>query len=99
MTTHHCHAVGCNTVVPPKLLMCPRHWRLVPGALQAAVWKTYAPGQEIRKDPTDAYIHAAKAAIAFVYKHEIASGCIKPLGHTPFAPPYHDGQNPEDLRK
>lgn len=29
---------------------------MVPVHLQAAVWKTYKPGQEVRKDPSPAYL-------------------------------------------
>ena len=38
---HVCHAEGCDTPVPPKLLMCLKHWRRVPKQLQAAVWNNY----------------------------------------------------------
>ena len=41
---HCCHAKGCTVAVPPKLLMCLRHWRLVPARLQRDVWATYVPG-------------------------------------------------------
>lgn len=61
--THTCHAIDCDVVVPPRLLMCARHWRMVPRALQNTVWATYVPGQEARKDPTREYLHAARAAI------------------------------------
>lgn len=67
---HLCHAKRCPVTVPPKLLMCPAHWRMVPPALQRAVWAAYVKGQEIRKDPTPAYLAAAKAAIEAVAKKE-----------------------------
>lgn len=63
---HHCHARGCPVEVPPKMLMCKRHWFMVPPALRQAVWDTYSPGQEIRRDPTEAYLAAADAAIEAV---------------------------------
>lgn len=63
---HKCHARGCAKEVAPRLLMCFRHWKLVPYALQKAVWDEYVPGQEIRKDPTLEYITAAHAAIDHV---------------------------------
>ncbi len=43
---HHCHALECKKQVPPAYFMCPKHWRLVPDRLQAAVWRHYNPGQE-----------------------------------------------------
>lgn len=69
-TAHHCHAVGCDETVPPKMLMCPKHWRMVPKKLQQAVWRTYRLGQEITKNPSPEYLAAAKAAIAAVQKAE-----------------------------
>lgn len=37
---HHCHALGCNAACPPRLLMCPGHWAMVPADLQAEVYRT-----------------------------------------------------------
>jgi len=70
MTEHRCHAQGCTVAVPPRLLMCRRHWRMVPAPLARAVWATYVPGQEIRKDPTITYLEAAQAAVAAVAEKE-----------------------------
>lgn len=67
---HFCHALGCKVEVPPKLLMCLRHWRMVPKDLQARVWRTYRPGQEITKDPTEEYLEAADTAIRAVAQAE-----------------------------
>ncbi len=69
--SHHCHAKGCPKVVPPKLLMCGRHWRMVPAELQRKVWATYRPGQEVDKRPTRAYLDAADEAIAAVAALEV----------------------------
>ena len=63
---HTCHAIGCETPVPPALLMCPRHWRQVPRAVQLQVWATYRPGQEQDKTPSRAYLAAALEAIRLV---------------------------------
>jgi len=35
--THHCHALGCTLRSPSSLLLCPRHWSLVPRTLREAV--------------------------------------------------------------
>lgn len=66
MSDHKCHAEGCLVSVPPKLLMCARHWRMVPQGLKLAVWRHYRPGQEIDKNPTEEYLAAARAAIESV---------------------------------
>lgn len=67
---HACHAHGCAVLVSPRLLMCSRHWMMVPSALKALVWSTYVPGQEVRKDPSREYLDAATAAIDAVRKAE-----------------------------
>jgi diadenosine tetraphosphatase ApaH/serine/threonine PP2A family protein phosphatase len=70
VSAHLCHAEGCQVEVPPRLLMCRRHWRMVPPPLQDAVWANYRRGQERRKDPTPEYMAAARAAIEAVAERE-----------------------------
>lgn len=67
---HFCHALRCNQQVPPKLLMCRRHWFMVPRAIQAKVWKHYRPGQEIDKMPSREYLEVMKEAIEAVRRIE-----------------------------
>jgi hypothetical protein len=52
--------------------MCRPHWRMVPAALRAAVWKAYRPGQCDDKRPSEAWFVAADAAIAAVARAELA---------------------------
>lgn len=68
--SHRCHAIGCEKEVPPKLLMCARHWRMVPPTIQRRIWAHYVPGQEIRKDPTDTYLDVQQLAIDAVAERE-----------------------------
>lgn len=68
--SHTCHAADCDRVIPPRLLMCMRHWRAVPAGVQRLIWVTYAPGQEERKDPTIAYLAVQSLAVAIVAKSE-----------------------------
>jgi hypothetical protein len=42
---HGCQAVGCRDVTRIDLLMCSRHWNLVPLYLQSEVQRTYRRGQ------------------------------------------------------
>lgn len=70
MSEHLCHATDCKTAVPPKMLMCRKHWRMVPRELQEDVWDAYEEGQENRKDPTTTYLKAARAAINAVATKE-----------------------------
>ena len=67
---HSCHAKKCKKYVPPKLLMCPQHWKKVPRELQLDVWKHYRIGQEVDKKPTREYLAAARAAINAVAEKE-----------------------------
>jgi hypothetical protein len=71
MTAEHtCHAKGCQVRTKPKMLMCLRHWRMVPRAIQAEVWDAYVPGQEISKTPTREYLAVARKAIDHVAQME-----------------------------
>ena len=63
---HTCRAYGCDKVTPPRLLMCSRHWHMVPDKLKKRVWSAYDPGQEITGSPAVEYIAAATAAILAV---------------------------------
>jgi hypothetical protein len=67
---HHCHAIDCHSHCAPERLMCPAHWRMVPLALQRAVWASYRHGQCDDKRPSGVWLDAAKAAIEAVAKKE-----------------------------
>lgn len=68
---HTCHAIGCSVDVPEKHLMCMRHWFMVPKNIREQVWATYRPGQEKEKNPTQAWMSGAKAAIQSVRQQEM----------------------------
>lgn len=67
---HTCHARGCDKHVKPELLMCLKHWRMVPRAIQRAVWATYRDGQCDDMSPSKEWHSAASAAIGFVARLE-----------------------------
>lgn len=67
---HRCHAAGCQNPIPPKLLMCRKHWSKVPKKIQRLVRTQYRAGQEITKTPSSEYMFAARLAIAAVKKAE-----------------------------
>jgi len=67
---HRCHAEGCDKVVQPRMLFCPRHWAMTPRDIQRAVWREYVPGQEVRKDPTREYLDVMRQAIEAVARIE-----------------------------
>lgn len=51
--------------MPKDLLMCGRHWRMVPRPLQLEVYQTYR-----KSGPTEDWAKAANAAIAVVAERE-----------------------------
>jgi hypothetical protein len=59
-----CEAVDCDDAADAGL-MCRRHWRLVPEALRAEVWRTHRGGQSI-DTASVAYLLAAAKAIEHV---------------------------------
>ena len=70
--SHKCHADGCSKEIPPKLLMCLPHWRMVPRNIQNQIWQHYRPGQELDKRPSKAYLIVMNAAIEAVRNKENA---------------------------
>ena len=72
MTAHACHARKCNTNVPPRMLMCGKHWKMVPGQTQKMIWKHYKSGQEKGEArPSSKWHFYADEAIEAVYKKEL----------------------------
>jgi len=70
---HRCHARFCETPTKPEMLMCLKHWRMVPKVLQHEVWLHYRPGQCDDKEPSNAWHEAADAAIEAVLRKECAA--------------------------
>ncbi|MEZ2297293.1 hypothetical protein [Variovorax sp. RCC_210] len=67
---HTCHWPGCATEVPPAMWGCRKHWFTLPKALRDDIWRTYRPGQEITKTPSDAYMDAAHAVQQWIAQHQ-----------------------------
>lgn len=67
---HTCHARGCQVEVKPELLMCLKHWKLVPKAIQKRIWAYYRVGQCDDKNPSEEWIEAANEAIRVVWEKE-----------------------------
>lgn len=73
MSRHHCHALGCTTPTPPRLLCCQRHWAMVPPNLQRAVILAYDPRCARRAPgsrPTREWLAAAALARAAIARAE-----------------------------
>lgn len=64
---HTCHARRCDRVVPRSMLMCRKHWAMVPASLKQQVLVHYQTGQELGQvRPSVAYLKAAGDAIESV---------------------------------
>lgn len=63
---HHCHAEGCTVPVPPEMLMCRKHWYMVPPVLRKQVWASYRRGQCNDLKPSAAWCLVADMAVAHV---------------------------------
>jgi hypothetical protein len=78
---HTCHAIGCSIRVPPRMLMCARHWRMVPRKTQITVWNEYRPGQEMDKKPSLGYLAIQRMAVGEVAekegRHDEAQTCFR----------------------
>lgn len=68
---HTCHWPGCEIAVPPAMWGCKSHWYALPKTLRDEVWSAYVPGQEDRKDPSDAYLDVAHRVQAWINDHTI----------------------------
>ena len=68
--SHKCHARGCQVEVEPRMLCCLAHWRMLPKQLQMAVWRHYRAGQEVDKQPSEAYMEAQRRAIEYIATRE-----------------------------
>lgn len=63
---HRCPVPGCGCLAPRRLLMCAKHWCLVPDPIQLAVWTTW------RENNRAGHLAAVKAAIRAVSNAPIA---------------------------
>lgn len=66
---HHCHWPGCNKQVPPAMWGCREHWFTLPQYLRKKIWNTYMPGQEIKMNPSRAYLEVAEEVQQWIKKH------------------------------
>lgn len=66
---HHCHWPGCQAKVPPAMWGCRKHWYALPVHLRNAIWRTFRPGQEQAKNPSPAYIEAARDVQDWIKAH------------------------------
>lgn len=65
---HTCHWPGCAKEVPPKLWGCKQHWYYLPKHLRDAIWDTYRPGQEIDKQPSEAYLVVTRQVQLWIHE-------------------------------
>ena len=67
---HRCHAINCHNGCPPKWLMCPHHWDMVPGTMQATVYNTLKLRRRVIDGSWAPWWRAQATAIAYVAAKE-----------------------------
>jgi len=59
-----CKAPGCKEEIARRFCFCPRHWGMLPTALQVEVWKHYRRGQEYGlRLMSEEYLKATQACV------------------------------------
>jgi hypothetical protein len=69
--THKCYAAECPYVLPANLLMCKRHWFLVPQGIRNRVWALYRAGKEGTVEHRAA-CQAAREAVARITGKDVS---------------------------
>lgn len=69
--THKCYAAECVYVLPEDLLMCKRHWFLVPRPIRDRVWALFRSGQAGTPEHVAA-CQEARAAVARITGKDLA---------------------------
>lgn len=85
---HTCHYPGCNAIVKPQFWGCSPHWFALPAWARSMIWATYVPGQELKKNPTQAYLDVAERVQVWIVATEtwkviqpmVAAGNLNNLG-------------------
>lgn len=70
MKPHKCHWPECRKEVPPRLWGCNQHWFMLPAVLRGRIQRAYVPGQEWTKQPSPAYVDAAKKVRKWINEHQ-----------------------------
>lgn len=78
--SHTCHWNDCEVEVPPKMWGCKKHWFMLPLHIRQRIWATYRPGQEIDKQPSEAYLDAAMDARTWIVSYLEGKAAIHSLG-------------------
>jgi len=71
---HTCHAIDCSVETKPQLLMCTKHWSMVPKDIQNDIYSNYKSGQcdilklgsQKKVRPSIEWLKAARKAITHV---------------------------------
>lgn len=91
MPGHTCHWPGCKQQVPPARWGCRDHWYRLPKALRDRIWRSYRPGQEVDKRPSQDYLNAARAVQDWI---RTVQPEVKP-----FQPSIHRSTLPKENRR
>jgi hypothetical protein len=64
--THRCPIVGCEQVLPKRMVLCLDDWQLVPRYLQARLIEQQQYGIAWKCHPTDQFLDARREALRIV---------------------------------
>jgi hypothetical protein len=71
---HTCHWPGCTVQVPPAMWGCRTHWYKLPARLRNKIWAAFEPGQEIRMNPSRAYLAVADEVQKWIEENYSGTG-------------------------
>jgi hypothetical protein len=66
---HTCHWPGCDRRVKPAIFMCRGHWYSLPIDLRGRIWRTYVPGQENTKTPSEQYLAVVRDVMDWIKRN------------------------------
>ncbi len=63
--THNCGALDCSERISIKLLMCKKHWHMIPVRIRSMMWKHWSAGK-----PTAQFHYWSFKGVLFVAEKE-----------------------------
>ncbi len=70
MSKHECAAPGCHAQIPPHLVMCQRHWFMLPRGTRQAINDVYQRGPTGGRSTDPRFLALVQDAAAWLAEHE-----------------------------
>jgi hypothetical protein len=68
--SHRCLWPGCNAIVLDHSWGCRGHWHRLPGNIRSWIGRAYRAGIDTDTHPTESYLKAHAAALAWILEYE-----------------------------